>query len=151
MNKHGPVVVLIFVCTMLLSSCIFYFGEGEFTVVDVSDLNPAWVSIEVPTSEPTFSTNDNSIYLSGLAFVSETYMHCCPWDSGVGVISINNSNGETGYCSFYTDGGFLMVTRWEALIPLIIGENNITITAYEYLAPPSGGYSRSKTITIIRI
>jgi len=151
MNKHGPAVGLIFLCALLLSSCNFFFFEGEFTIVDVSDPNLAWVSIEVPTSEATYTTNDNSIYLSGFAFVSETYMHCCPWDSGVAVKSINNSNGETGYCSFYTDGGFLMVTRWEALIPLIIGENNITITAYEYLAPPSGGYSRSKTITIIRI
>lgn len=150
MNKHRSVFSLIFVCALLISSCYFDFGEGEFTVVDVSDPNPAWVSIDYPINQATYITNDNAIYLMGSAFVSERYLHGPPWDSGVAVIW-NNSLGGNGTCLYYTEVTFPFIeTKWNAYIPLYFGSNIITITAYEYLATPPDGYSRSKVITVMR-
>jgi hypothetical protein len=42
-------------------------------------------------------------------------------------------------------------TKWYVSIPLNYGNNIITITAYEYLAPAPGGYSRSTTLTVTKI
>jgi len=151
MNKNGLLVTIILIYGLFLSSCLSFLPEGEFTVVDVSDPNPAWVSIDYPTNESTYITNDNAIYLSGSAFVSETYLHGPPWDSGVAVIWNNSLTGGNGTCIYYTEVTFPFIeTKWSAYIPLYIGNNIITITAYEYLATPPKGYSRSKILTVTR-
>lgn len=149
MNKHGNIIAPI-VFGLLFSSCLSFLPEGEITVVDISDPNPAWVSIDFPTSEPTYITNDNAIYLMGSAFVSERYLKGPPWNSGVAVIW-NNSLGGNGTCLYYTEVTYPFIeTKWNAYIPLYYGINVITITAYEYLATPPDGYSRSKTLIVTK-
>jgi len=148
MNKYRNIVIIVF--GLLLSSC-FEFGEGEFTVTEIGDPNPAWVSIEYPTDQLIYITNDNTIYLSGSAFVSKKYLHGPPWDSGVAVIWNNSLTGESGTCVYYTEVLIpFFETKWYVYIPVNYGNNNITITAYEYLASPPDGYSRSKIVTITR-
>ena len=148
MKKYRNIVLIVY--GLLLSSC-FNFGEGEFTITEVGDTNPAWVSIDYPTDQPTYTTNDNAIYLSGSAFVSEKYLHGPPWDSGVAVIWNNSLTGESGKCVYYTEVLIPFIeTKWNVYIPINYGNNYITITAYEYLATPPDGYSRSKVIIITR-
>ena len=134
---------------LLLSSCGSSFTEGNG--VDINDPNPAWVSIEVPTSDPIYTTIDNVIYLSGSAFVSEGYYHGPPWNSGVAVSWSNNKIGNNGACNYYTQSSLIFIeTKWNVSIPIDFGENLITITAYEYLAPDHIGNSDLYTIKVIR-
>ena len=134
---------------IFLSSCGSSFTEGAG--VDITDPNPAWVSIEVPTSGSVYTTIDNAIFLSGSAFVSEGYFHGPPWDSGVAVSWSNNKTGVSGDCNYYTQAMLIFIeTKWNVTIPIEYGENLITITAYEYLAPDHVGNSDSTTIKVIR-
>lgn len=150
-NVRGFAASAVLTCGLLFSSCWGYLAEGDFTVTYVGDPNPAWVSIEVPTTAPTYATADNAVYLSGSAFVSDAYFHGPPWDSGVAVSWSNGGTGGTGTCVYYTDVLFPFVeTKWYAVVPLSPGGNPITITAYEYLAPAPGGHSGSATINVTR-
>ena len=138
--------------SLVFSSCFFSLTDGEFNVVYISDPNPAWVSIEIPTGESTYITTDNAIYLSGSAFVSDEYFQGPPWDTGVAVSWNNSRTGDNGTCIYYTEVLFpFFETKWYVLIPLYYGDNLISITAYEYLAPTPGGYSKSSAITVTRI
>lgn len=141
-------VLSLFMACPLLSSC----GGGSSLGSDVISVpNPAWVSIEAPTGEPAYATADNAVTLSGSAFVSEGYYHGPPWDSGVAVSWRNDRTGESGPCSYYTVSSFLFLqTKWSVSVPLEYGANRITITAYEYLAPPSEALSDSAVIDVTR-
>ncbi len=147
MARRMAVLALCVAC-LPLSSCGGSFSVG-FDGGGVP--GPAWVSIEAPTSEPAYTTADNAVTLSGSAFVSEGYYHGPPWDSGVAVSWRNDRTGESGPCNYYTVSSvFSLQTKWSVSVPLEIGANPITITAYEYLAPPSEALRATAGITVTR-
>ncbi|MCX7794713.1 MAG: hypothetical protein N2257_09995 [Thermodesulfovibrionales bacterium] len=113
-----------------------------------------WVTIEYPTTEPTFSTNDDSIYLSGRAFISPTHWRCCSGsaeDTGVKVTWENKTTNQGGdtyqsvqICNFLGTP-YLCNHRWSATVPLVYGNNYIVITAIDL-----GGLSGKDSITVKR-
>jgi len=132
---------------LMLFSC-----EGGDSSESAYDPNPAWVTIEVPTTDPAWSTGDNTVYLSGSAFVSEGYFHGPPWDSGVAVTWSNAATGASGSCATVTTVFFPFAEMsWSAYVPLNPGTNLITVTAYEYLAPPSEADTDSTTISVAMV
>lgn len=115
-------------------------GEGGG---EEDDSGGGWVTIEDPTTEPATSTHCDSIYIAGEAFISPTWYRCCSGsaeDTGVTVTWRNITSGESGnadqdvdICYFF-GSPYLCNHRWGATVPLILGENHITVTASD----PSG-------------
>lgn len=145
----GLALVIIFGVFSILGS-----GGGSDGVSDDGGTpNAGWVTISYPTTDDTYNTDNSPQYLSGEAFISPTWWRCCSGDAsdtGVSVIWRNETTGQTGpasqyvrYCWFL--GLYLCDHTWSASIPIIEGNNNITITASD----PSGNTGIDK-ITIIR-
>lgn len=152
--KNKNFLVLLMLVSISLSvvfvSCGGGGGGGESTGGD--DINPAWVKISIPNTDPAHTSNENEL-ISGTAFISPDYYHCCSGsaeDTGVTVTWKNVTTGASGsanqYVQYCTLLGSTYVCEhyWSALIPLIMGSNEIIVTASD------PAYSNIDTLTIIR-
>jgi len=88
------------------------------------------------TLDPVQSTVCDSSTLSGEAFISPTYWHCCSGTAqemtAVTVSWRNESTGVSGLASQSVKVGTLMPLydhTWTATVPLALGSNHIAITA----------------------
>jgi len=114
--------------------------------------NPGWVALDAPASGSTYSGVCETLYLSGTAFISPTWSHCCSGsasDSGVTVTWTNATSGQTLQASQWVEECTLFwvklvcTNHWNAEIPLMLGDNRITITASD----PSGNTGQ-QTLTV---
>jgi hypothetical protein len=112
------------------------------------------VTISYPTADPRASTNCNSIFLSGEAFISPKWWRCCsgrPEDTGVTVTWENLTTGKTGITTQEVDVCHLFGTpylchhTWMTTIPLVVGDNQITITASD-----PAGVTGQDSITVVK-
>jgi hypothetical protein len=93
--------------------------------------SPAFVTLD--TYEP--STVCNEAWLSGTAFISPTWWRCCSGsatDTGVTVTWSNAATQQSGSASQAVQYGVLLPLynhTWQAVVPLALGDNPITITA----------------------
>ncbi|MGA1794922.1 MAG: hypothetical protein ACMUIL_03585 [bacterium] len=136
--KRATLYLMFLPLILVIIGCGGGEGGGE-----EDDSGGGWVTIEEPTTEPATSTNCDSIYIGGEAFISPTWYRCCSGsaeDTGVTVTWRNITSGEGGnadqdvdICYFF-GSPYLCNHRWGATIPLTLGENQITVTASD----PSG-------------
>ena len=118
------------------------------------DANRGWLTLTYPTEEASYPTDTSPQYLAGEAFISPTWYRCCTGDAsdtGVTVTWRNEATNQSApasqhvrYCLFL----FTLVLcdhTWSASIPVISGDNPITVTATD----PDGNHGE-KTITIVR-
>ncbi len=113
-------------------------GGGGSAYIGGGGNSAGWVTINSPTTEPTTSTNCNSISLGGEAFISPTEWRCCSGsaaDTGVSVAWSNVTTGQSGtafhwvdICYFIT-APYLCNHTWSATVPLVVGDNQIMISA----------------------
>lgn len=119
-------------------------GGGDSGNSNINSIGGGWVTIDEPTTVLTYTSSCNSIHLGGEAFISPTWSKCCSGsadDTGVTVTWNNVTTGVSGnafqsidICYFYFYYPYLCHHRWSATVPLILGDNLITITASD----PSG-------------
>lgn len=102
---------VLFLITAVTASCGGGGGGGGAPSTDTGNVGAGWVTIDYPTTESTYTTDRLSVYLSGKAFISPTWWHCCSGsaeDTGVTVTWENVTTGVTGnayqqaeYCWFF--------------------------------------------------
>lgn len=101
---------------------------------------PGLVTIEAPTESPTYTTASKEMQLSGSR---SDDVFAVSWSNAAG------GGGEASLssreCYFFSAGPFTCNTEWRASIPLVGGENVITVTA-----SGSNGHWGRDTITITR-
>lgn len=139
------------VAAQALVSCGGGGGEGG-TTLDLS--SSGLVSIEQPTTAPTYTTDGSTVPMKGKAFISPTHWRCCTesaTDTGVTVSWVNANSGGAGsttqravYCWLFQF--FLCDHEWDASVSLVMGSNAITVTASD----PSGRVG-SKTLVVTRV
>lgn len=145
----SPIIFCVFLMiTFFTISCGGGGGGGGSS--GTSDLG--FVTITDPTSDSKTTTDCNEIYLSGDAFISKTWSRCCLYsaeDTGVTVTWENKTSGASGrteqsvdYCGFLGHY-YLCDHTWSVTIPLVLGDNNITITASD-----PGGVTGHDYITV---
>jgi hypothetical protein len=124
-------------------------GDG---VVSFSALSGGWVTITSPSDSGSATTYCSSVTLSGEAFISTDYAHCCSGsatDTGVSVSWENQASGTRGAASQSVDYCYLFGTpylcnhSWYATVPLLLGDNLIQITAID---PGGSGGRDSLTV-----
>lgn len=121
--KHAVLTLL----ALFLAACSGSGGSGA-DVFGQGGAEPIQVTITTPAAGGTMETPDDEVSLSGTA------------ESNADVISVSWSNDQGG------EGEASGSESWETgTIPLVIGENRITITATD-----SAGETVSRTVTIIR-
>ncbi|WP_455220865.1 Ig-like domain-containing protein [Kaarinaea lacus] len=145
----GLVIVLLFGVLSVLGS------GGEFESSDGgSSSSVGWITITYPTEESSYPSDTSPQYLSGDAFISPTWFSCCtgdPSDTGVSVYWSNDATAQSAPASQHVRYCLFVLTpvlcdhTWSASIPVIAGNNRITVTAID-----RGGNSAEKTITIVR-
>ena len=125
-------------------------GGGPTSSESTCPYSGGGIMIEYPTTEPTYTTIHGEICLSGSAFFSTEYS--CPGrETGVTVVWENETSGECGsahssavYIWFFQ--WLLWGHDWGDTIPLVEGDNHITVIAFD----PSGkGGCDSITVTYI--
>jgi hypothetical protein len=125
-------------------------GSGSVSYEEGGDDGEGWVTIDEDSS---YTTEYESTYLSGEAFISPTRGGCCTGsarDTGVTVTYTNADTGISGrarqraeYCWFFRQ--YVCGHRWSESVALQMGENNITITATD-------GYNEGKdSVKVTRI
>jgi hypothetical protein len=112
-----------------------------------------WISITSPSDTDYASTYCNDQTVRGDAFISDSYYACCSGsatDTGVTVSWINLTTGISGaasqsveYCWLGLGPLYVCEHTWSAVIPLVPGDNNIEVAAYD-----PGGTGGTDTITI---
>jgi uncharacterized repeat protein (TIGR01451 family) len=107
---------------------------------NVSPLKAGWVKVDYKVADPT------SISLSGRAFISPTWWHCCSGsaeDTGVTVTWRNRTTGAEGEAFHTVKYGWLFWLydhQWSTSVPLDgTRDNLITITA----ADPTGNWGKA--------
>jgi hypothetical protein len=97
------------------------------------------IRIESPVQD-SLTTDRDSIYLSGTAFISSTYYRCCSGsatDTGV-IVGWSNSAGGGGsvsqhveYCSLGFGVPWVCQHTWGTRVSLAVGTNIIVVSAYD--------------------
>lgn len=154
MNKNRPLLRSYYKCLLILTVSLIVFacggGGGGDGGGNTSD--HGLITITDPTSDSMTTTDCNEIYLSGDAFISKTWSRCCSYtaeDTGVTVTWENKTSGASGrteqsvdYCGFLGHT-YLCDHTWSVTIPLVLGDNSITITASD-----PGGVTGHDYITV---
>jgi N-acetylneuraminic acid mutarotase len=110
------------------------------------------LTIEGPTAGSTYSTESESVRLSGSAFISPTHSRCCSGSAEDTGVTVTSSTGSAvfqsaGYCQPFGFGPPTVCDHtWETRINLAVGTTTVTITARD----PSGNIGRD-SITITRL
>ena len=128
-------------------------GGGDNNSGD--SISGGWASILGPSDTGQASTYCNTAYLSGEAFISNSYYRCCSGiaedDTGVTVTWENQVTGMTGDATQRVSicpllgTPFLCYHNWSATVPLVIGDNIIKVKAVD-----PGGSGGTDTITIFK-
>lgn len=135
----------------LLASC----GGGGSADVAMQPPNPAWITLSstsaTHTGTASFTTDMQSVALSGQAFISPGWAHCCSGlasDTGVTVTWSDLANATSGAALQVADENLilgLIANDWSATVGLAMGANAITVTATD-----PNGLTASLTITVVR-
>lgn len=143
--------------TIVVAACGGGGGDGESTPPP-PDPNTAErvgrgsLTIEQPTEASIYSTESDSVQLSGSAFISPTHSKCCSGsaeDTGVTVTSSVGSvvSQDASYCRPFGFGTQTVCGHtWQTTINLSVGDTMVTMTARD----PSGNIGRD-SITITRL
>jgi Big-like domain-containing protein/Kelch motif protein len=142
--KNQPLVTTIvrLVVVAAMSLCLLSCGGGDTggeTPQAPQNQGAGWVTIENPTASSSFTTNDESILMSGAAFISPTWWSCCSGDAvqltGVTVTVTNAATGVSErarqtvqFCPFF----ILCGHTWSQLVDIVIGTNVVTVTASDH-------------------
>jgi hypothetical protein len=144
-----------------LSIAVAACGGGGDDVQPPSEESPpsrigrGWIEISSPTQASSYTTASPEIRVSGSAFVDGDGYRCCSGsasDTGVHVGWANAAQGSGSasqsveYCRFYFGPLYLCRHTWSAWIPLVVGENLISVSAHD--AGNNAGLDR---ITIVRL
>ncbi|MFV2081578.1 MAG: hypothetical protein ACC669_06905 [bacterium] len=138
------VYLLLIMITILLST-----GCGGGGGSDVSDENYGWVTI-TSHDGPIYTTFNMEILLFGSAYINGALDDMFNFDTGVQVYWKNLTSGIGGNAKQYSDYGcaWFICTwdyhRWQVVIPLVMGENQIEVTASDV-----NGNWGEETITVI--
>ena len=120
-------------------------GGGGDPPPDPNRVGAGWITISGPST-----TDSSTALVSGEAFVSPTHWRCCTGlgsDTGVTVNWSNATTGASGTASqtprYVWLFQLILLSRqdWRASIPLVVGNNVITVTATD----PSGNLGRATT------
>jgi N-acetylneuraminic acid mutarotase len=116
--------------------------------------NRGWITLTYPAEEDSYPTDTSPQYLAGEAFISPTWYRCCSGDAsdtGVTVTWRNEATDQSAQASQHVRYCLFLFTlvlcdhTWSASIPVISGDNRITVTATD----PDGNHGE-KTITVVR-
>jgi hypothetical protein len=118
----------------LLAGCGGGFSIGFYSdPYDPPTPASAWVTID-PVSEPT--TVSDHVWLTGTAFISPTWWHCCGGTAqemtAVTVTWRNETSGQSGFAFQSVETGLFVPLynhTWSATVPLVPGVNTIAVTA----------------------
>lgn len=124
-------------------------GSGGTPPGDPNRVGAGWITISGQGS-----TDSPTTVVGGQAFISPTHRRCCTGnasDTGVTVTWSNTTTGDSGAALQTPHYGwlfqfFLSGHSWSASIPVVLGSNDITVTATD----PSGNLGRA-TITVTRV
>lgn len=125
-------IVIIIFSLIFFCSC----GNSKFEL-SIDENMQGWVTIE-NVSGNIITTNCNSITLSGKAFISPNWSKCCsynPQDTGVVLSWKNLTTGTTGSATqnveicYFMGKPYLCNHTWSCSIPLVLGDNEIMVTA----------------------
>jgi N-acetylneuraminic acid mutarotase len=141
---------------VFLAGIVSLLGSGGGGGTSESDTSPneGWVTITYPTTADTYSTDTSPQYISGEAFISPTWWRCCSGDASDTGVTVNWTNAATGQSDqasqhvgicWFLWSPYLCNHSWSANIPVVEGNNLITVTASD----PSGNIGNDR-ITIIR-
>jgi len=152
--KNLPYLCLVGVIGLGLMTIVGTGRGGPTSLESTCPYSGGWIRIDYPTTEPTYTTIRDEIRLSGSAFISSKHARCCTGsaeDTGVWVMWENETSGASGsaghsavYC--WIIGYFLCGHDWGETIPLVEGDNHITVIA---LDPSNVGGCDSITVTSI--
>ncbi len=148
--------------TLILCLCIVIGCGGGGDDGGTPTISDWGITIETPSTESTISSNCESIYIGGQAPISSRYSRCCSYsadDTGVVVNWENTTNGSHGASGQSVEVCHLFGTphlcnhQWSATIPLVIGDNKITVTAHDSSGALVGRHAltitkRSHTYTV---
>jgi len=147
MVRQIPLIFLFIIISMMFTSCSDTYDNN-----DAYTYNPAWVTITVPSTNP-YTIDKEVVHLTGGAFISDGWSRCCSGsasDTGVTVTWRNATTGTGALATQYVQYGTFLGTpyikshSWAADIPLAMGSNSISVTAYD----PE--YRDTDNITVIR-
>jgi len=139
---------------LVLTSCGGGGGDGGGDGGGGGNQGAGFVTIDSPTSAASYDSVCETVPLSGTAFISPTWWHCCSGsasDTGVTVTWTNSATGVSQPAHQDVDICYLLGTpylcnhTWSASVPLVLGYNPIKVTASD----PSG-VTASKTITVYK-
>jgi hypothetical protein len=142
------------VCIALLTSC---GGGGDEDGTPPPDPNAAQrvgrgsLTIESPADAATYSTDLDTIVLSGSAFISPTHFRCCSGEASDTGVTVSSSTGSAvsqsaHYCHPLGFGPLSLCDHtWKTVISLRVGDTRVTLEARD----PAGNIGRD-TITITR-
>ena len=124
-----------------LSAC----GDEGFDT-ETGTSTSGYVGIDEPTEEATYSTDDDIVRLHGTAHWGNwSYNYETGFNTGCVVTWTNAATGESGIACSHVTGWYMYTHEWSATIPLVMGDNRITMTS------SGGGLIGTDSITVIRV
>lgn len=154
MDQKKPIAAVLL--AVLLGAC---GGGGDEDPSPPRDPNApehfGWgsLAIEQPTAASTYSTEEDTVFLSGSAFISPTNFRCCSGsaeDTGVTITSSTGSSVSQSarYCQPFGFGPLTVCDHtWSTRVSnLRVGDTRVTLEARD----PSGNIGRD-SITIRRL
>ncbi len=148
-------ILLIVSLALLLPSCGGGGGGngGAIPLTDPNRVGAGWITITGSYIGTSGSTGPSTVTLSGDAFISPKWWHCCSGsgsDTGVTVSWVNSTTGVSGqanqtpeYCGLFGTS-YLCGHKWRATVELAVGNNVIAITATD----PDGNLGRVTTTVV---
>lgn len=143
MVKIEKIIPFFFLLSLLLVNC-GGGGGGD----DTPAVSPYYVDITIPDWSDKYQTDQRTISLGGSSFVPDG--SSCSTGSSLAKgysVSCQNSSGTCSYINVDLNCLVKVFVSWETgPIPLLIGDNKITITATDAL-----GHSGQDSITVTRV
>jgi hypothetical protein len=124
-------------CTLLFAVILFAAfltscgsGGGGSPAMPVDACSGGWVTIDYTTADSAYTSNCNSVYLEGEAFISPTWWRCCSGSALEDTGATVNVNGlPADQTVDYGILAWLYNHRWRASTELSVGDNLVSVTA----------------------